>query len=145
MRVRFVCIMIIFFGASIPITGCGEEDITEPEEEMDEPEEEMDEPQETVMEKGPPNGSQPPVTPAPGVVISSNQEFTLTFDIAVIEVTVNGIAATDTKAGGFGGVWIVSLTLEPGARDLAVEWTEKSNGCVWVQAVGPYTVVADED
>jgi hypothetical protein len=130
--------MIISFGASVLITGCGEEDITDPDEEMAEP-------QETVMEKRPPSTLQFTFTPAAGAVISSNQEFTLTFDIAVIEVTVNGIAATDTKAGGFGGVWIVSLTLEPGARDLAVEWTEKSNGCVWVQAVGPYTVVADED
>jgi hypothetical protein len=130
--------MIISFGASVLITGCGEEDITDPEEEMDEPEE-------TVMDKGPPFDGQLSVTPAPGVIISSSQEFTLAFDIAVMEVIVNGISATDTKAGGFGGVWIVSLTLEPGARDLAVEWTEKSNGCVWVQAVGPYTVVADED
>ena len=136
MRVRFVCIMIIFFGASILITGCGEEDITEPEEEIAEPEE-------TVMEKGPP-GTAFTITPAPGAVISSNQEFTLTFDIAVIEVIVNGISATDTKAGGFGGVWIVSLILEPGPRSLSVEWTE-SNGCIGDQASGPYTVVADED
>ena len=110
-RVRFVCIMIISFGASILITGCGEEDITEPEEEMDEP-------QETVMDKGPPFDGQLSVTPAPGVIISSSQEFTVTFDIAVIEVTVNGISATDTKAGGFGGVWVVSLILELGTRPL---------------------------
>ena len=137
MRVRFVCIVIIFFGASILITGCGEEDITEPEEEMDEP-------QETVMDKGPSFDGRLSVTPAPGAIISSSQEFTVTFDIAVIEVTVNGISATDTKAGGFGGVWVVSLILEPGTRPLSVEWTE-SNGYVGGQAVGPYTVVAGED
>ena len=92
-----MCIMIIFFGASILITGCGEEGITDPEEEMDEPEE-------TVMDKGPPFDDQLSVTPAPCAIISSSQEFTVTFDIAVIEITVNGISATDTKAGGFGGV-----------------------------------------
>ena len=59
--------------------------------------------------------------------------------MVVIEVAVNGISAMD-----FGGVWVVSLTLEPGTRVLAVEWTE-SNGCMWSQAVDPYTVVADED
>ena len=138
MRVRFVCFMIISFGASILITGCGEEDITDPDEEMAEP-------QETVMQKGPPFDGQLSVTPAPGVIISSSQEFTLAFDIAVIEVTVNGISATDTKAGGFGGVWVVSLILEPGTRPLSVEWTEKSNGCIGAEAVGPYTVVAGED
>ena len=59
----------------------------------------------------------------------------------VIEVTVNGISATDTGADD---VWIVSPILEPGTRSLSVEWT-LSNGCVESHAVGPYTVVADED
>ena len=65
MRVRCVCFIIIFFGASVLITGCGGEDITDSEEEIAEP-------QETVMEKGPPPASQFSTTPAPGAIISSN-------------------------------------------------------------------------
>ena len=78
MRVRFVCFMIIFFGAFVLITGCGEEDITEPETE---PEAEMVEPEDPCMQKGPPT-DRFTVTPFPGEVISSTQEFTLTFDTA---------------------------------------------------------------
>ena len=146
MRVRCVCLIIIFFGLSGLITGCGEEDITEPEEEMAEPEEEIDEPEEPCMQEGPPTDHLT-VTPAQGTVISSTQEFTLTFDTAfgqVIEVTANGISATDTNAGGFSSVWVVLLIFEPGTQGFSVEWT-LSNGCVESQAVGPYTVVADED
>lgn len=148
MRVRFVCFAIIFFGALVLITGCGEEDITEPEEEMTEPEEEIDEPEDPCLQKGPPPASQFVIQPAAGAIISSTQEFTLTFDTAfgkITEVTVNGISATDTKAGGlFRSVWVVSLILEPGTQGFSVEWTE-SDGCTGAQAVGPYTVVADED
>ena len=67
-----------------------------------------------------------------------------TFPTEVIEVTVNGISATATEAGGIGRVWVVSLILEPGTRSFAVEWTE-SDGCRRSQAVGPYMVVADEE
>ena len=49
MRVRFVCFVIIFFGVSVLITGCGEEDITEPGAEMPEPEEEIDEPEDPCL------------------------------------------------------------------------------------------------
>ena len=45
MRVRCVCLIIIFFGVSVLITGCGEEDIMDPKEEMAELEEEMVEPE----------------------------------------------------------------------------------------------------
>ena len=134
MRVRFVCFMIMFFGASVLITGCGEEDIMEPEEEMAEPED-------PCLQKGPPNTGQLTVTPPGGVTISSSQEFTLIFDMVVVEVTVNGISATDTGADD---VWIVSPILEPGTRVLAVEWTE-GDGCTGAQVTGPYTVVPDED
>ena len=138
MRVRFVCFVIIFFGVLVLITGCGEEDITEPEEEMTEPED-------PCMQKGPPPTIDPfSITPTPGGIISSSQEFTLTFDMVVVEVTVNGVAATSTHASGVSLVWVVSLLLEPGTRTLSVEWTEP-DGCTGVQAVGPYTVVADED
>ena len=124
---------IICFGISVLITGCGEEDIVEPEEEMAEPED-------PCMQEAPPHtGPLFSITPSPGAVISSNQEFTLDFDMVVVEVTVNRISAT-----GSGRMWVVSLILEPGTRDFAVEWTE-SNGCIGVQAMGPYTVVADED
>ena len=137
--------MIIFLGVSVLITGCGEEDITEPEAEMAEPEEEIDEPEDPCMQEGPPPAIIPfDITPFPGKIISSSQKFTLVFDMVVVEVTVNGIAATDTKASGFRSVWVVSLILEPGTRSFAVEWTE-SDGCTGAIAMGPYTVVADED
>ena len=135
MRVRSVSFVIIFFSALVLITGCGEEDIAEPEEEIDEPED-------PCIPKVPPNTAPPfHITPVAGATISSSQEFTLDFDMAVIEAAVNGISAT-----GSGRIWIVSLILEPGTRDLAiaVEWTE-SDGCTGRQATGPYTVVADED
>ena len=59
--------------------------------------------------------------------------------MVVVEVTVNGISATES-----GHVWVVSLILELGMRTLTVEWTD-SNGCIEAQAVGSYTVVPDED
>ena len=139
MRVRCVCLIIIFFAVSVLITGCGEEDIVEPEEETVEPQETA-EPEDPCIPKVPPNTAPPfHITPAAGVTIASGQEFTLDFDMVVIEVTVNGISAT-----GSGRMWVVSLILEPGTRGFAVEWIE-SNGCIGVQAVGPYTVVADKD
>lgn len=144
MRVRFVCFVIIFFGALVLITGCGEEDITEPEAEMTEPKEEIDEPEEPCMREGPPPTFTFSTTPAPGATISSSQEFTLMFDPVATEVTVNGIAATSTNPNGVGRTWVISLILELGTQGFSVEWTE-SNGCTGTQAVGPYTVVADED
>ena len=133
-----MCFIIIFFGALVLITGCGEEDITEFEEETAEPED-------PCIPKIPPHtGPLFIITPFPGEIISSSQEFTLDFDMVVIEVTVNGVAATATNASGMGRVWIVSLILEPGQGNLAVEWT-KLDGCTGAQAMGPYTVVADED
>ena len=130
-----MCAALLFFllFQSCLITGCGEEDIAEPEEETAEPED-------PCIPKVPPNTAFPfDITPAAGATISSSQEFTLDFDMVVIEVTVNGISAT-----GSGRMWVVSLILEPGPRGFAVEWIE-SNGCIGGQAVGPYTVVADED
>ena len=125
--------LLFFFGVSVLITGCGEEDIAEPEEEMAEPED-------PCIPKVPPHtGPLFITTPIAGEIISSSQEFTLDFDMVVIEVTVNGISAT-----GSGKMWVVSLILEPGTRNLAVEWT-KPDGCTGAQAIGPYTVIADED
>ena len=73
MRVRCICLIVIFFGVSVLITGCGEEDIAEPEEEIDEPED-------PCMQKAPPNTGQLTVTPPAGAIISSSQEFTLILD-----------------------------------------------------------------
>ena len=144
MRVRCVCLIIIFFGVSVLITGCGEENITEPDEEMAEPDEEIDESEAPCMREGPPNTFAFSSTPAPGATISSSQEFTLMFDFVATEITVNGIAATSTNPSGVGRTWVISLILEQGTRDFNVEWTE-SNGCTGAQVSGPYTVVADED
>ncbi len=63
--------------------------------------------------------------------------------MVVVEVTANGVAATSTHASGVSLVWVVSLLLEPGTRTLSVEWTEP-DGCPGAQAIGPYTVAADE-
>ena len=89
-----------FFGVSALITGCGEEDIMDPEEEIAKT-------QEVPLEKIP-LGTPFAITPSLGEIITSSQEFTLTFDKLTTEATVNGISATDTKASGFGGVWVVS-------------------------------------
>ena len=89
--------LLSFSVYSVLITGCGEEDITEPEAEMTEPEEEIDEPEKPCMREGPPNTLGFSSTPAPGATISSSQEFTLMFDFVATEVTVNGIAATSTN------------------------------------------------
>ncbi len=72
MQVRFVRFVIVFFGALVLITGCGEENITELEAEMPEPEEEIDDPEDPCLQQGPPNTGQLTVTPAPGGVISSS-------------------------------------------------------------------------
>ena len=133
MGVRFVCFIIIFFGASTLITGCGGENITDPEEEIAETQEI---PIGKIL-----LGTHFTIAPAPGAIIFSSQEFTLGFDYAVIEVTVDGISATNTGAGN---VWIVSLILEPGTRSFSVEWAS-SDGYTGTKAVGPYTVVTDED
>ena len=91
----------------------------------------MAEPEDPCMQEAPPHtGPLFSITPSPGAVISSNQEFTLDFDMVVVEVTVNGISAT-----GSGRMWVVSLILEPGTRDFAVEWTE-SNGLHWGSSHG---------
>ena len=142
MQVRFVCFIIIFWSACALFTGCGGEDATDTEEEPTElTEEEPAEHEETMPEKGPP-GSHLVVTPPPGGIISSSQEFTLIFDNAATEVAVNGKSATDIKAGK---VWAVTLALEPGTgRAFLVEWT-RIDGCTFDQAIGPYTVVAPED
>ena len=44
---------------------------------------------------GPPHTGPPfVVDPAPGAEIASNTQFSLTFDLAAVAVTVNGVAAT---------------------------------------------------
>ena len=114
MRVRCVCLIIIFWGVSVLITGGGEEDIAEPEEKIDEPED-------PCISKVPPHtGPLFIITPLPGEIISPTQEFTLHFDLPTTEATVNGISAT-----GSGYVWVVSLILEPGIQSLTVEWTKQ--------------------
>ena len=133
MRVRCIYFTLIFISALVLITGCGEEDIADPEEKIDEPED-------PCISKVPPHtGPLFIITPVPGEIISPTQEFTLHFDLPTTEATVNGISAI-----GSGYIWVVSLILAPGIRTLTVEWTE-SNGCIRFQVSGPYTVVADED
>ena len=76
------------------------------------------------------------VDPAPGSApIPPNTQFSLTFDQAVVAVTVNGVAAT-----GSGHNWSASLTLQEGdGQTLVVSWINR-DGSSGVQAVGPYTV-----
>ena len=75
------------------------------------------------------------VTPAPGAEIPPNTQFSLTFDRAVVAVTVNDVAAT-----GSGRNWSVSLTLLQGDdHTLVVRWTNRDGRSV-SQSVGPYTI-----
>ena len=79
------------------------------------------------------------VDPAAGVDISPNTQFSLTFDQAVVAVTVNGTAAT-----GAGLNWSASLMLPEGdGQSLNVSWTYR-DGSSGSQAVGPYTVRAPD-
>lgn len=135
MKLRFVCFMIVFWGASALFIGCGGEDAVDAEEELTELEE--------TMPGKFPRGTVFSITPAPGAIIPTNPEFTLRFDdYPATAVAVNGKSATGTQAGK---VWVVSLNMEPGTgRAFPVEWTE-IDGCTYSQAVGPYTVSIPED
>lgn len=74
------------------------------------------------------------VDPAPGVIILSNQQFTLTFDQAIVAATINGRAATRS-----GRNWAVRLNLVEGVTSLIIRWTNR-DGSTGRTEVGPYTV-----
>ena len=75
------------------------------------------------------------VDPAPGGKIPPNTQFSLTFDQAVVAVTVNGVPAT-----GAGDSWTVSLILPEGdGQTLNVLWTNR-DGSFGSRVDGPYTV-----
>ena len=83
----------------------------------------------------PHTGSPVIVDPSPGSEISPSTQFSLTFDQAVVAVTVNGAAAT-----GAGDRWTVSLILpERDGQTLGVRWTNR-DGSSGSHVVGPYTV-----
>ena len=131
--------ILITFGMFIIclIGGCGD----------DSPEEVTDPSNPTTSGVTPPRTDDAPlppilpfvVDPAPGGEIPPNTQFSLTFDQAVVAVTVNGTAAT-----GAGLNWTASLMLQEGdGQTLNVSWTYR-DGSSGSQAVGPYTVRAPD-
>ena len=83
---------------------------------------------------GPPDATTVVVRPAPGAIIPSNQQFTLTFDQGVTAAIVNRTAAT-----GSGFNWRAWPALVEGLVTLVIEWTNRS-GSAGSKAVGPYLV-----
>ena len=130
--------ILITFGMFIIciIHGCGDdspEEVTDPSD----PTTSGTTPPRTGV--GPPDMILTAVTPAAGADISPNTQFSLTFDQAVVAVTVNGTAAT-----GAGLNWTASLMLPEGdGQSLNVSWTYR-DGSSGSQAVGPYTVRAPD-
>ena len=135
--------ILITFGILIIciIGGCGDdppEGVTDPSQSDD------TDPSNPTTSGGTPRqidvAPQPPtipfhVTPGPGSDIPPNAQFSLTFNQAVVAVTVNGVAAT-----GFGRNWSVSLTLLQGdGHRLDVRWTNR-DGSYDSQGAGPYIV-----
>lgn len=116
------------------------EDLETVKQRIREQEEKEKERERAEREKEPP----PPartveVDPAPGAIVPSNQQFTLKFDQAVAEVSVNGQPAT-----GSGTDWTVSLNLPEGAGvRLNVNWTN-FDGSTSSTVIGPYTVKAPD-
>ena len=130
--------ILITFGLLITciITGCGDDSpevVTDPSNPTTSG---VTPPPTDGLYDGPPPTHQVSVDPAPGSApIPPNTQFSLTFDLAVVAVTVNGVAAT-----GSGLNWTVSPTLQEGdGQALDVRWTYP-DGRSGSQAVGPYTV-----
>ena len=127
--------LLITFGMLIIgiISGCGGD-----------PPEEVTDPSNPRTDDAPSSDTGPPFTgvsftfavdPAPVAEIAPNTQFSLTFDQAVVAVTVNGVAAT-----GSGLDWTASLTLQEGdVLTLNVSWTNQ-DGSSGYRVVGPYTV-----
>lgn len=128
--------ILITFGMLIIsiINGCGD----------DSPEEVTDPSNPTTSRGTPPRDVGPPHTgspfildPSAGADIPPNTQFSLTFDEAVVAVTVNGVPAT-----GSGFNWTASLTLQEGdgqILNLNVSWTNR-DGSSGSRVEGPYTV-----
>ena len=122
--------------------GCGDnppEEVTDPP-----PEEVMDPPQEDYV--GPASATEvvmdpPPRTNAGRVLyVSSNTEFTLTFNEGVVAVTVNGTPATGS---GLNWKWSAQPALPYGSVKLKIEWQNR-DGSKDFRIMGPYKV-ADGD
>jgi len=118
--------------------GCGDnppEEVTDPP-----PEEVMDPPQEDYV--GPASATEvvmdpPPRTNAGRVLyVSSNTEFTLTFNEEVIAVTVNGTPATGS---GLNWKWSAQPYLPDGSVKLKIEWQNR-DGSKDFRIMGPYKV-----
>ena len=114
------------------IGGCG----GDPPEEVTEPSNPTTSRGTPPRDVGPPHTG-PPFTldPPAGADIPPNTQFSLTFDLPVVAVTVNGVAAT-----GAGLNWSASLTLPEGDNQiLNVSWTNR-DGSFGSRVDGPYTV-----
>ena len=128
--------ILITFGLFIIciIGGCGDdspEEVTDPSD----PTTSGTTPPRTDDDFPPHTGPPFVVDPAPGEEIPPNTQFSLTFDQAVVAVTVNGAAAT-----GAGHNWSVSLTLQEGeGQNLLVRWTNR-DGSKEGRIDGHYTV-----
>ena len=118
--------------------GCGDnppEEVTDPP-----PEEVMDPPQEDYV--GPTSATEvvmdpPPRTNAGRVLyVSSNTEFTLTFNEGVVAVTVNGTPATGS---GLNWKWSAQPALPYGSVKLKIEWQNR-DGSKDFRIMGPYKV-----
>ena len=120
--------ILITFGLLIIciINGCGD----------DSPEEVTDPSNPRTDDAPPPHTGSPfTVDPPAGADIPPNTQFSLTFEEAVVAVTVNGVPAT-----GSGRNWSVSPTLLQGdGQTLNVLWTNR-DGSFGSQVDGPYTV-----
>ena len=128
--------ILITFGMFIIciITGCGD----------DSPEVVTDPSNPTTSRGTPPRDVGPPHTgppftldPPAGADIPPNTQFSLTFDLPAVAVTVNGVPAT-----GAGLNWTVSLILPEGDGQiltLNVSWTNR-DGSFGSRVDGPYTV-----
>ncbi|MYE88345.1 hypothetical protein F4X33_05040 [Candidatus Poribacteria bacterium] len=118
--------------------GCGD---NPPEEVTDPPQEEvMDPPQEDYV--GPASATEvvmdPPSRTNAGRVlyVSSNTEFTLTFNEEVVAVTVNGTSATGL---GLNWKWSAQPYLPYGSVKLKIEWQNR-DGSKDFRIMGPYKV-----
>lgn len=86
------------------------------------------------------NGAQTPpattvaVNPAAAATISSNQQFTLTFDQIIVEATVNGKPASGSRHH-----WTASPVLARGTVTLNIRWANQ-DGSAGLKVVGPYIV-----
>lgn len=77
------------------------------------------------------------IIPRPGSTVPPNQQFSVGFNMGVVAVIVNGVAARGAHME-----WIVTPGLKEGVVRLTIEWTNR-DGSTGSQVVGPY-IVRDE-